>query len=238
MTDIDQQAPRDLPVKPFPYIEGGVNENAAIRVIRMVKPECPIDSLPEIRQKDGSLRPNPRYTGEQNCQQLYKLNSQGVWDVQKCIDLGHDPYYIPIRKTLVDDVVVDGLVTEQKVKLVVEKRLNIHPVTDNPRHSSGTEVQLALARGYKFLDDFDCHCTAWPEEHRHEVPCEFRHCLRPQTIQTRWGKYCSERHARLVGADKMSIILPQISGDEVVEQKTQQERDLALSGIPLDARQL
>lgn len=210
-------------LKPYPFHDGGVNENAPIRVIRMVHPECPVDPVPELRQKDGSYVPNPRYTGEQNCQQLYKRNSQGVWDVAKCEELGHDPWRTAIRKRIVDDVIDPdtGEVTQQKVKVVVEKRLNIIQVSDNPRHTNGTEVQLAIARGAKFLEDFGV-----------ESPCEFRNCTKKKTIQTRYGEYCSERHARLVAADKTEIFLP-LGGDALSEDKTTRERNQILDSLSI-----
>ena len=70
-------------LQPFPFTEGGVNENAAIRMVRMVIPLCPADSNPEILRRDGSSIPNPRYTGEPNCQQVYKFNNMGRWDVSQ-----------------------------------------------------------------------------------------------------------------------------------------------------------
>lgn len=211
-------------LQPYPWPEGGVNENAAIRVIRMVQPMCPVDPVPELLQRDGSYKPNPRFTGEQNCQQLYKKNGQGVWDVEKCISLGHDPWHTSIRKTIVDDVIdpVTGEVTKQRTRVFVEKRLNVIGVTDNPRHSTGTEVQLAIARGCRFLKEFG-----------YEEPCQFRNCTRKQRVQTRFGNYCSERHARLVAADKQEIILPVASGDEVTADKMARERELALGQIAI-----
>src|SRR5262249_43817740 len=118
-------------LRPYPFHDGAVNENAAVRVIRLVQPQCPVDPSPELRQKDGSYKPNPRYTGEDNCQQAYKKNSQGVWDVEMCESLGHDPWHTEFRKTIVNDVVdpETGEVTDQRTKIVVEKRLNVVAVS-------------------------------------------------------------------------------------------------------------
>lgn len=208
-------------LKPYPFFDGGVNENVAIRMIAMVQPQCPIESTPEIKRPDGTYTPNPRYTGEQNCQQAYKLNNQGVWDVQRCVALGHDPYHRTVRTPIVEEVVDEktGYVTETRTRIRIEKALNVIQVSDNERHSNGTEVALALARGCKWLEEFG-----------YARPCEFRNCSRPWTIDTRFGKYCSERHARLVGADKHGILLP-IGGDPYTEDQARREREQALESI-------
>src|SRR4029077_1798993 len=126
---------------PYPFHDGGVSENAAIRVIRMVQPQCPVDPLSEIKQKDGTYRPNPNFTGEQNCQQVYKKNEHGVWDVEKCMSLGHDPWHTTFRRPILEEVVDEnGFVTETKVRYHVEHRLNIIQVSLNPRHTNGMEV--------------------------------------------------------------------------------------------------
>lgn len=214
-------------LKKYPWHDGQVNENAAIRVLRMVKPECPVDPVPEIKQKDGSFKPNPRYTGEQNCMQVYKKNNHGVWDIAKCESLGHDPWHTDIRKRIVDDIIdpETGEVTEERTRIIREKRLNIIQVSDNPRHTNGTEVQLALAKGCRFLEDFGI-----------ESPCEFRNCTKPKRVKTRYGDFCSERHARLVGADRRGIFL-WVAGDPYTEDKhAQSDREDILDNMNVDAR--
>jgi hypothetical protein len=223
--------PKEPETKPYPFKDGNVNENTAIRMIAMVKPGCPMDSNPEILRRDGTSVPNPRYTGEPNCQQVYKINEQGRWDVQRCIELGHDPYYTVFRKTVVEDTVgQDGYVIDTKQRVLREKRLNIDQVSDNPRHTNRTEVALALARGSVLLQGFLCTCSLWPEAHHHQVPCEFRNCSVPWQIDTRYGRYCSERHARLVAADFKRMILP-IGGDPYTEDQATEERNQMLETI-------
>ena len=191
--------------RPFPFHESGASDNAPIRIVRMWKPECPVDPTPELRQKDGTYRPNPRYTGGDNCQQVYKLNNQGVWDVAKCESFGHDPWHTVFRKVLVEDVVDPdtGEVTKTKNKIVVERRPNIVSITLNVRHSSGTELLLAKARGYKTIDEYGAeHPDEW-----FESPCEMRACTNKVTLRTeRYGDFCSERHARLVAAEARGIL--------------------------------
>jgi hypothetical protein len=207
-------------LRPYPFQDGGVNENAAIRMIKMVIPICPADPNPEILKRDGTSVPNPRYTGEENCQQIFKINNEGRWDVDKCIARGHDPYHTTFRKTIVEDVVgEDGYVIETKTRVKSEKRLNVIQVSDNVRHSTKMEVALALARGCKFLEDFGI-----------EAPCEFRNCVKPVKVDTRYGKFCSERHARLVGADARQIFLL-VGGDPYTQDKALEEREQTLENI-------
>ena len=207
-------------LKPYPFTDGGVNENAAIRMVKMVIPQCPADPRPEILKKDGTSIPNPRYTGEENCQQVFKINDSGKWDVDKCIERGHEPYYTVFRKTVVEDVVgEDGYVTETRQRVKSEKRLNVIQVSDNPRHTSGTEIARALGRGCKFLEDFGI-----------ESPCEYRNCTKKVKVDTRYGKFCSERHARLVGADRKKLMLP-IGGDAYTQDQALSEREEMLEGV-------
>lgn len=207
-------------LKPYPFHDGGVNENAAIRMISMVIPLCPMDSNPEILKKDGTSIPNPRYTGEPNCQQAFKKNEHGVWDVARCISLGHNPYYTVFRKPRTEEVLdAQGYVTESKVRVLKEERLNIIQVSDNPRHTNRTEVALALAKGCKFLEEFGI-----------ASPCEFRNCTQPQRIDTKYGKYCSERHARLIAADFKRVILP-VGGDPYTQDQAMDERNSMLENL-------
>lgn len=211
---------KPAPLKPYPFHDGAVNENAAIRMIKMVIPQCPADPNPEILKKDGTSIPNPRYTGEENCQQAYKFNNYGRWDVDKCISLGHDPYHTVFRKTVTEDVVgPDGYVTETRVRVKSETRLNVIQVSDNIRHNSRNEVNLALARGCKFLEDFG-----------YASPCEFRNCSRSVQVDTRYGRFCSERHARLVGADARSVILP-VGGDLYSQDHALEMREEMLDNV-------
>ena len=211
---------KKVALKPYPYHDGTPNENAAVRSIALVKPECPMDSRPEILGRDGVARPNPSYTGEENCQMKYKLNGQGVWDVEKCIELGHDPYYYTQRRTVLEEVTDDeGYVIESKTRIVKKRMLNVIRATDNIRVSSKMEVALFLARGCKFLSEFG-----------YESPCEFRNCSGKQLVNTQYGKYCSERHARLIAADARHIVLP-IGGDVMSNEQALDEKERALESL-------
>jgi hypothetical protein len=207
-------------LKPYPFHDGGVSENAAIRMISMVIPNCPVDGTPEIKGRDGVYRPNPNFTGEPNCQQAYKINNHGIWDVKRCEELGHDPWHTKFRRPVVKEVLDDdGWIIETRTQYQVEERLNVIQVSDNPRHSNRTEVAQALARGCRFLEDFG-----------YASPCEFRNCTQPWTIDTRYGKYCGERHARLIAADFQRVMLP-VGGDPYTEGQAAEERESILANL-------
>ena len=216
---VDVEVPSAKPgtLKPYPYHDGQVNENAAIRVQRFVLPLCPVDGNPELKQRDGSYKPNPNYTGQQNCMQVYQLNKQGAWDVEKCIGLGHDPYHYKLRRAVIEeDVDENGYVTDSRIRYIVETRLNIVPVSDNPRLASGQLVRQAVMRGAKTMEEFG-----------YLSPCEFRACSQPQRVDTKYGKFCTERHARLVAADRRGVLLT-IPSDPYSAEQAIREREDAL----------
>jgi hypothetical protein len=217
--------------KPYPFHDGGVNENSAIRMVAMVKPGCPMDSNPEILKRDGTSIPNPRYTGEPNCQIAHRINSQGIWDVQYCIAAGHDPYFTIFRKSRTEDEVdAEGYIVGSRQRILKERRLNIEQVSDNPRHSSRMEVPLALARGSILLERFVMEDAEG--EFVIDPPCEFRGCSAPWKVDTRYGRYCSERHARLVAADFQKKMLP-VGGDPYTEDQAMEEREQILSSLSI-----
>lgn len=206
-------------LKPYPFHDGAVNENAAIRMLRMAKPFCPVTT----NMDDPGIKNGTKvYDHNGSCQERFKKNNQGVWDVAKCVELGHDPYYTTFKKVTEENIVDEqGVVTGKREIVMSERRLNITQVSDNPRHSNGMDVQLELARGSRFL-----------EELGYKSPCEFRNCTKDKKVQTRFGSYCSERHARLVAADRNEIFLP-VGGDPYTEEKALRERDQVLNNLSI-----
>ncbi len=201
-------------LKPYPFHDGAVNENAALRMVRMAKPACPITTnMDDPGIKNGTKK----YTGDANCQERFKKNNQGVWDVERCESLGHDPFFTTFKRVEVTNLVgADGTITGQKQTEINERRLNVVQVSDNPRHNTGMSIQLELARGSRFLEDLG-----------YISPCEFRNCVKEKRIKTKFGEFCSERHARLVAADRNEIFLP-VGGDPYTEDKTMREREQIL----------
>jgi len=218
-------AAEEKKLKPYPFRDGGSKENAAVRMIRMAKPECPISTLPELKQPNGSYKANPAFTGEENCQQAFKLDNYGHWAVLKCEKLGHDPYYRTVRKPRTEEVVDEnGYITETKTRYIKERVLNVVGVSDNIRHTSGQEIDVELGRGSRFI---------WEFGYKH--PCEFRGCSQPWRVDTQYGRYCNERHARLIGADvKRKMLKVMSSPDSAVDVANDNEE--ILETVPLQIR--
>jgi hypothetical protein len=151
--------------------------------------------------------------------------------VAYCLGAGHDPYFTIFRKSRTEEEVDDaGWVIGSRQRILKERRLNIDQVSDNPRHSSRMEVPLALARGSILLDRFVMEDAEG--EFVIDPPCEFRGCSAPWKVDTRYGRYCSERHARLVAADFQKKMLP-VGGDPYTEDQAMEEREQILSSLSI-----
>ena len=218
--EVPAPSPRKVKLLPYPFHDGTPTENTAQREIRLAMPMCPVDGNPELKQRDGTYKPNPNYTGQLNCQIAYQKNDHGVWDVDKCVELGHDPYHFKLRRAVVEEEVdSNGYVTDSRVRYVVETRLNIMPIALGPRTASGRLLALATARGGKTLEEFG-----------YASPCEYRACSAPQRIETRYGNYCSLRHARLIAADRRGMLLT-VPSDQYSAQQAVREREDALEAL-------
>ena len=169
----------------LPPTQVGVRETINTRRILMVRPVCPIQDDPE---KDG-------YTGENKC----SLEGLGWW--VKCEERGHDPYY-RIEQTiktrpLIEEVDGKKLVVGQEQTVIERKRLNAASVALTTRVNSGRGPTLKHDRfGFKFLQELG-----------YDPVCEFRNCELPVKVKSRYGFFCGDRHARLVGADVEVIVL-------------------------------
>lgn len=216
VTNTDQE-----PLKPYPYREaGGATDIGAIRSLKMVAPYCPIEGNP---LRGGA--PNPRYTGEMNCQQAFRLPGQGRWDIEACEKAGHKPYYFTQETVHLENVVdKDGVISGQREIRRGGEKLNIIEVALSVRQETGNSMNLAVARGVRTLESFGF-----------SSPCEYRQCFQPKRIHTKFGEYCSERHARLIAADFKKKILPLRGGDPNTEDQMQDERDEILDAINLGA---
>jgi hypothetical protein len=194
-------------LKKYPYKGMGVSENAAVRVVWMVMPQCPVPINPD----------DPKFDIEvPNCQA--GRFRPGWWD--ECEKLGHRPYVTVIDKIIEekqyddDGYEVPGSTRSRRIR---KERLNVTQVTHSIRHDSGHEVQNNLARGFKFLPDLG-----------YENLCMMRSCERPAEIKTQYGIFCNERHARLIGADTENEFL--YAGDSAADRK---EKAKQLAAIDL-----
>src|SRR5581483_8613737 len=162
-----------------------VREASNVRRILMAQPVCPVVDDPN----------DPAYTGETNCQREFG-GAPGWWT--RCEERGHDPYYTIQRVTKTEDVVdEDGMVTGQRKRVVETRRLNLASVAYSTRINSGRGPAVAREfKGFRTL-----------EEMGYAPVCEFRNCELPVKIRTRYGNYCSDRHARLVGAGVEGMLL-------------------------------
>jgi hypothetical protein len=212
-------------LKPYPYNDMGSNPNSAIRMIRMGKPQCPIDGMPELKQRDGTYKANPNFTGEVNCQQAFKLDNYGHWAVLKCEKLGHNPYFRKVRRPFTEEVVdAEGYITETRTRYKMETLPNVINVSDNVRHSSGREIERALGKGCKFI---------WELGYQH--PCEFRGCSQPWRIETKYGRYCNEQHARLIGADVKRKVMNIVTDAEMADDVRELNEEI-LDAIALEEK--
>lgn len=132
--------------------------------------------------------------------QLEFRNGRGWWKI--CDSRGHDPYYrkteeivkVPVREERDGRVMVTGY--EEIINTT--KRPNLKAVNVHIRVNSGRSLEKGIVnRGYRPLTDFGYHPM-----------CEMSKCEAPSKIDTRYGRYCKERHARLVGANVEERALP------------------------------
>jgi len=73
---------------------------------------------------------------------------------------------------------------------------NTVQVALNERINGGDGYARARRKGYKLL-----------EEVGYDPVCEYRNCELPVKVKSIYGNYCTERHARLIGADVEKIEL-------------------------------
>ena len=129
-----------------------------------------------------------------DCQHEFK-NGRGWWKI--CDQRGHDPYFRSretIKKVAIKEKGEDGRTRVTGYEEIVEgeTRPNIKAVPMNIRINSAQSLQKGIVnRGYRPVTDFG-----------YKPLCEMRNCEAPGKVDTRYGRYCTERHARLVAANE------------------------------------
>lgn len=189
----------------LPQLQIGIRETSNIRMKKMARPLCPVVDDPN----------SPYYTGEPNCQRMHN-NYPGWWDY--CADQGHDPYY-RITKRITKEPVVgdDGIITGYREKQLINKKLNLVQVAIGTRFHSGRGETISKGlKGRKDLTEFGL-----------KEKCEYRNCEIDAALQTKYGLFCNERHARLVGADVEGMMLSAKKGEK---NKQLKELDLEYEG--------
>ena len=178
----------------LPNIAMGVREASNIRMKVMAAPRCPVSEDPNKSGYDGTL----------NCQ--HETNSSaGWWNL--CESRGHDPYHTVTKKTVKEDVEAEdgtGLVTGTRKRVLTTKKLNTVQVPIGTRFHSGRGETISRGlKGRKTLTEMG-----------YNEKCEFRNCELDAKLKSKYGMYCGDRHARLVGADVEAIMLSAKAGEK------------------------
>ena len=170
----------------LPDRQQGVRETSSVRRKVMAAPRCPKVDDPE---KKG-------YDGEPNCQNETQ-SAPGWWKL--CEERGHDPYYSVDRKITKEPIVgEDGIITAYREKVIEKRRLNTVTVPIGTRFHSGRGEQITRGlKGRRSLTEMGF-----------KEKCEYRNCELDAKLNTKYGEFCGERHARLIGGDVEGMLLP------------------------------
>lgn len=183
----------------LPDTQMGLRETSNVRMKVMAAPRCPVS------EDENS----PDYTGEINCQRETG-NWPGWWTL--CENRGHDPYYTT-KKRIVKEEVTDetGLITGERKRVITQKKLNTVQVPIGTRFTSGRAETISKGlKGRKTLTEMG-----------YNEKCEFRNCENDVKLTSKYGFFCSDRHARLIGADVEGVMLSVKKGE-----KAKQLRDI------------
>ena len=181
----------------LPQVQIGVSERGNIRMKKLAAPRCPIQVDPTKARYTGDTFPETM-----SCQQETG-NAPGWWDL--CTERGHDPYYTTFTKVIKEDIVGDdGVITGQRKRQVVTKKLNINQVPIGTRFASGQAERVSKGlKGRKDISEFG-----------YNELCEYRNCELDAKVKSKYGMFCTDRHARLIGADVEGIMLHNDSGEK------------------------
>lgn len=149
----------------------------------------------------------------EECQKQYQ-NAVGWQDA-----CPHDPYISKLHVDVevpvyAEDEEGDMVLVETKLKkkLVIEPNVVQIPLSQDINNGRGPELAREK-KGYRFLDELG-----------YAEMCQMHNCWLPASVATVWGDYCSESHARLVGAREMG---------ENLEVLNRNKRRAQLAGVPL-----
>jgi hypothetical protein len=219
-------------LKEIPGWSQGVRDNAAIRMVKMIRPVC-LHSQKEYEQTPEGRIIERRTPGQEpNCQ-----TRGGAW-WETCEALGHNPYYRKRVWYSKQDVFETDAATGEQVKTgdrVVRHEDEIPNIKQVPAHvrvNSGRGPQFRHDnRGYRYL----------PEMGFAEV-CEMRNCQKPVKVESLYGKYCSSNHAALCGADALGTNLQYIHGEfeqgKEVDLRMRRNRELREAATAMQVRKL
>lgn len=190
----------------LPQLQIGVRENGNIRTKKLAAPRCPVsDPLSPYYDEYGT-----------SCQ-TETAGWPGWWKL--CEKREHEPYFTIRKKTVEeDDVDDDGYVKGTKKRVITTKKLNVVQVPIGTRFHSGRGEAISKGlKGRRDLGDFG-----------YNEKCEYRNCELDVKLQSKYGKFCGDRHARLIGADVESVMLHVKPGQR---SKQLREIDVEFEGI-------
>ncbi len=181
-----------LDLKSLPQNQIGVTELGNIRTVKLAAPICPI----RVGYSPDSPRFQPEYVGEINCSFRGPEGGKPWWTL--CVSRNHDPYFTVNKVETSEDILDDeGYVVKTRKKVTETKQLNLVQVPLGLRYSSGKAVAASMMfKGRKPVTEFG-----------YKELCEYRNCETDARLKTRYGKYCNERHARLIGSDAESLLV-------------------------------
>lgn len=213
-------------LKKLPGYSTGVRVNAAVRMIKLVRPICPNSKLKMVKDSNGKWVADD--VQPQNCQ---LLDNPRWWEY--CEEQGHDPYfsnrvwYEMQDRIEIDEETGDELVVGQKRIKHVNRYPNIAQVSASIRHNSGRGARIKVERyGFRRLSDFG-----------YKEVCQFRNCQRdidPKFVSQKYGSFCGLEHMSLIAADVEEVALAYPSQTlngaaygKVVRMREQQLREAA-----------
>jgi len=215
-------------LKQIPGFSRGVQDGAAVRMLKMARPVCPNSQIPMERTADGrSWVPKDMGPTYVNCQA-----AKGEWWVQ-CEAAGHKPYERTVKWTTKEPIVEEddkGRLVQTGEQLFYHEHVvpNIVQVAISIRINSGRGAQKAIEKkGYKRLKDIGYY----------EV-CQFRNCQNPVSSSAKskkYGNYCSVNHLQLICADAESVLLHYpsqiLNGTDHSNVKREREKQLREAAV-------
>lgn len=185
----------------LPQAQVGVSERSNIRMKKLAAPRCPV-----------STKTSPYYQADEMTCQHEMANYPGWWKV--CEKRGHEPYFTITRTIKKEPVLAEdgsGLITGYREVQHEKRKLNINQVPIGTRFASGRAEAITKGlKGRKELKEFGYNDL-----------CEYRNCELDAKVKSKYGFFCSDRHARLIGADVEAIMLSVKQGE-----KNKQLRDI------------
>lgn len=217
-------------LKKIPGVTQSVRQNAAIRMLKMVRPICPNSRLKMVRDEERKWIPAEEQPS--NCQ---RADVAKWWEY--CEAQGHKPY----ESTRVWYELQDRVEINEEGEEIVLGTKRIRHTTTRPNIVQ-VAVALRINNGMGAADAKKYKGFKRLEECGYEEVCQFRNCQRPvHYISRKYGAYCSEEHIQLIAADAEGVLLNYVdvtfNGDKTKAVQAERERKLReVSAYAVDRR--